>query len=143
MDGSHLKILFLPVQGKCAYEFTLQTVFGISAELVEWIDSHGPAPLPELTSWPSPLPTTPPPDDNVTAPSTRDNSTYLTNSSSLPNRQLFLPTMTDALDASQTAPATELISPHSLHTSSFETSDSSTDFAIKLLRPQLTQGGVL
>ena len=48
--------------------------------------------------------------------------------------------MTDAPDASQTAPATEPIPPHSLHTSSFGASDSSTDFSIMLLRPRPTQG---
>ena len=115
----------------------LRTVFELQAELVEWIDGHGPAPLPELASWPSPLPTTPPLDNNVAAPFTWDNFTYQTNPSSLPNRQFVPPTTTNAPD---TGPATEPIPPHSSHTSSFATSDSSTDFAIKLLRPRPTQG---
>ena len=58
----------------------------------------------------------------------------------LPERQFIPSTTIDALDTGQTAPATEPIRPHSSHTSPFATSDSSTDFAVRLLRPRPTQG---
>ena len=48
--------------------------------------------------------------------------------------------MTEAPDAGQTALTTEPIPSHPSHTSSFETSDSSTDFDIRFLRPQPTWG---
>ena len=108
--------------------------------LVEWIYGREPAPLPELASWPSPLPTPPPCLDNVATLPIWDNSTDQTNPSSLSNRQLVPLTTTDAPGASQIAPTTEPISPHSSHTSSLETSDSITDFAITLLKPRPTQG---
>jgi hypothetical protein len=40
----------------------------------------------------------------------------------------------------QTVPASEQIPPHSSHTSSFETSHSSTDFALRLRKPRPAQG---
>ena len=112
----------------------------LSAELVEWIYGREPAPLPELAPGPSPLPTPPPCLDNVAAISVWNSSANQTNPSSLSNRQLVPLSMTDAPDASQTAPTTELISPPSSNISSLETSDSTTDFAIRLLKPRPTQG---
>jgi hypothetical protein len=106
------------------------------ADLIKWIYGHGPIPLPELPSWPSPLR----PLDNIAAPSTWDDSANQTNPSSHPNRQLVPPTSTDAPDAGQTAPASEQIPPHFSHTSSFETSHSSTDFALRLRKPRPTHG---
>jgi hypothetical protein len=110
------------------------------AELVDWIYGHGPIPLPELASWLPPLPTTPPRLDNVAAPFIWDNSTNQVDLSLLPNRHLVPPTAADAPDSSQTTPTTELILPHPSHTSSLETSDPRTDFAISLLKPQPTLG---
>ena len=107
------------------------------AELVEWIEGRGPAPLPELTPWPSPLPTTPPRLDNVASPPVWDKSTTQTDPSSLPNRP---PTTIDAPDPGQTAPTTEPIPPHPSHTSSFQTNHSNTDVAIRLLKPRPIQG---
>jgi len=143
MDGSHLRILYTPVHSKCAYQFKLWAVLNFWAELVEWISGRGPAPLPELVSWPSPLPTTPLRLDNVAAPSRWDNYTNQTDPSSLPNRLFLPPATTDAPDASQTAPTTEPILPHSSHTSSFKTSHSSTNLAITLVKPQPAQGSTV
>jgi hypothetical protein len=47
---------------------------------------------------------------------------------------------TTALDAGQIVLTTEPISPHFSHISSFETSGSRNDFAVRLLKPRLTQG---
>jgi len=91
------------------------------------MDGRGPPPLLELASWPS-----------VAVPSTWDNHTNQTNPSSLPNRYLVPPTTADAPDASRTAPATELLPPHPSHTPSFDTSHSSTDFTVRLLKPRPT-----
>ena len=104
---------------------------------MEWIEGRGPAPLPELASWPSLLNY---PLDNVAAPSTWDNSTNQNDPSLFPNRQLVPSTTTDAPDAGQTPPTTEPNPPHSSHTSSLQTSDSSTDFAIRLIKPRQTKG---
>ena len=99
-----------------------------------------PLPLPELPSWPSSLPTGPLFFNNVAAPTVWDGSTYQTNKSSRPNPP---PTTADVPDAGQTALATSPIPPHSPHPSSFGTSHSSTDFAITLVKPRPTQGGVI
>ena len=104
------------------------------------MDGREPAPLPELASWPSPLPIPPPYLDNVAVLSVWNNYTNHTNPSSLSNRQFVPLTTADAPDASQTAPITELIAPHSSYTSSLETSHSITAFSIRLLKPQPTQG---
>jgi hypothetical protein len=112
----------------------------LSAELVEWIDGRGPAPLQELASWPSPLPTTPPRLDTVAAPSTWNNSTNQTDPSLPPNQHLVPPNTTNAPDAGQTAPTTESIPSHPQHTSSLEPNDSGTGPVIRLLKPQPTQG---
>ena len=100
----------------------------LSAGLTDWICGHGPAPLPELASWPSPLPTTPSPRlDDVSAPSACTNETA---PASLPNG-LLPPILTrDIRRPYQTAPTTELTPSHTSHTSSFE------DFAINLVRPR-------
>jgi len=143
MDGSHLRILYIPVQSKCTYRFKLQTALNFYAELVEWINGRGPAPLQELASWPSPLLTTPPRVDKVAAPSTWDNPTNQTDPSSPPNRHLLPPTAADASDASQATSATQPIPPHPSHTPPFEISHSNTDFAIRLLKPRPTQGCVV
>jgi hypothetical protein len=102
--------------------------------LVDWIYGHGPVPLPELASWPSPR------LDNVAAPSTWDNTTNQIDPSSIPNRHLVPPTTADSPDAGQTIPTTEPVPLHPSHAPSFETSDPSTDFAIRLLKPRPTQG---
>jgi hypothetical protein len=112
----------------------------LSAELIDWIYSHGPAPLPELASWPSPLPTTPPRLDNLAAPFKWDNSTNQIDPPSLPNRHLVPPNTTNASHAGQTASTTGPVPRHPSHASSFETSDPITDFAIRLLKPRPTQG---
>jgi len=117
---------------------------------LDWIGDRGPAPLPELASWPSPPPSTSPPRlDNVAAPSacTWDNLTNQTDDSSLPNEQLLPPILTrDVRRLYQTAPNTELIAFHPSHTLSFETNDLSTDFvdfAITLVKPRLAQGSAV
>lgn len=101
---------------------------------------HGPIPLPQL---PSPPPTAPQPLDNVAALPVWGTSTDQTNLPSLPNAQLVLTTTTSTPDAGQTAPTAEPIPPHSSHTSYFDTSDSSTDFAIRLLKPRPTQSSAV
>jgi len=93
------------------------------------MDGRGPAPLPELAFWPS-----------VAVPSTWDNPTNQTNPSPLPNRHLVPRTTADAPDASQTAPTTGLLPRHPSHTPSFDTSHSSTDFTVRLLKPRPTEG---
>jgi hypothetical protein len=114
---------------------------------LDWISGHGPAPLPEIASWPSPLRTTSPPRlDNVVAPSacSWNSSTNQPDSSSLPNGQLSPPTFAhDVRRPYETVSNTELTLSHSSHTSSFETSDSSTDFAITLVKPRLAQGSAI
>lgn len=50
-------------------------------------------------------------------------------------------TTCDVRSPSQTAPTTELIFPHSLHTASSNTNNLSTDFAIKLRKPRPTPDG--
>ena len=109
------------------------------AELVEWINGRGPAPLPELAPWPSLLPTTPP-LDNPAAPSTWDNSTNQTDPSSLPNWHVLPPTTAETPTASQTTPTTQTIPPSSLAHLPSRTGHSSTDFAIRFLKPLPTQG---
>ena len=108
---------------------------------MDWIHDHGAAPLPELASWPSPLPTTPPLHlDDVSA---SYDSTNETDPTSFRHR-LLPPILTrDVLRLCQTAPTTELTPSHPSHTSSFETSDLSTDFAITLVRPTPPQGSII
>jgi hypothetical protein len=111
--------------------------------LVEWVHGRGPAPLQELASWPSPLPTTPPRLDNVAAPSRWNNSTNQTSPPSLLNQHLVPPNTTNAPVAGQTPPTTEPIPPHPQHTSSFDSNSSSTDFTITLVKPRLAQGSAI
>ena len=78
--------------------------------------------------------------DNVAAPSTWDNYTNHTGSSPLPGRPLVPPTTIDAPDA---APTIERIPFHSPYILSFESSHSTTDFAISLLKPLLAHGSTV
>ena len=109
-------------------------------ELVGWIDGRGPAPLPELDSWSSPLTTNHPCLNGINAPPVWDSSTYQTDASSRPNRYFVPSTTTNAPDAGQTAPTMELALPHSSRTSSSGTNDSTTGFTVSLLKPRPTQG---
>ena len=131
----------VPVEGMYKYAVSIQAPDSLmlQADHRDWIDGRGPALLPELPSSPSPLPTAPPCLDHVAAPSTWDNSANQTDPPSLPSRQLIPPATTEAPDAGQTAPTTELVPSRSSHTPSFETSDSSTDHAVRLHKPQPTQ----
>ena len=105
---------------------------------IEWVYGHGPAPLPELASWPSPLPTAPLRLDDVFTPSPETDL-------SLPLNGHLPPILThdDRTTCQTTAPTTKLIPSHPSHTSSFESSDPSTDFAITLVRPRLPQGSAI
>jgi hypothetical protein len=111
--------------------------------LVEWVHGRGPAPLPELASWPSPLPTTPPRLDNVAVPSAWNNSTNQTSPSPLPKQYLVPHNITNTPDAGQPAPTTRPIPSHSSHTPSFKISDSNTDISISLVKPRLVQGSAI
>lgn len=104
--------------------------------------SHG-VTLPQLASWPSPPPAATASLDNVVALPAWGISTNQIHSPSLPNGQLVLPTTTGAPDAGQTAPTTEPNSPHFSHVTSFHPSDSSTAFAVSLLKPRPTQGSAI
>jgi hypothetical protein len=109
------------------------------SELVEWIYGRGPAPLLELAAWPSPLPTTPP----RATPSTWDNSTNQTDSSSLPKPHLVPHTITNAPDAGQPAPTMGPMPSHSSRTPPFETGHLSTYFAITLVKPRPAQDSAI
>ena len=110
----------------------------LQADLVGSV--RGPAPLPELADWPSLLS---PCLDNVAALPVWDGSTNQTDAFSLPNRQPIPLTTTDARGTGQTVSTTEPNPLYPSHTPYFGTSDSSTDFAITLLKPHLTQGNAI
>ena len=100
MDGSHLRVLYVLMQGTCAYEFNLRAVLKL-------IQSPG-------RSWTCPAPTisllaltTPPRLNNVAGPLIRDSYTSHTDMFSRPNRFLAPPTTTDAPDAGQAVPTAE------------------------------------
>ena len=101
---------------------------------------YGRLPLQPLASWPTATPSL----DNVAAlRPVWGTSTNQTDSPSLPNGRLVLPTTTGASNAGQTAPTTEPNPPHFSHTSSFYPSDSGTAFAISLLKPRPTQSSAV
>ncbi|SRR5258706_8772349 len=104
---------------------------------------YGRIPLPQLAPWRSLPPTATPSLDNVAALPVWGTSTDQTDSPSLPNGQLFLPTATGAPDVGQTAPTTKPTPPHFSHTTSFHPSDSSTAFTISLLKPRPTQSSAV
>ena len=101
---------------------------------------NGPIPLPQLASWPSLPPTS---LDNFAALPVWGTSTDQTDPPLLPNGHLVHPTTTTVPDADQVAPTTEPTPPYSSHTSSFDTSDSSADFSISLLKPRPTTSGAV